>query len=220
MAKEILCTLGPASLNDRVIQRLEELGASLFRINLSHIDLEKLSDIISFVRDRTNVPICLDTEGAQVRTGKLLSGSIQINDNEYIRIVQNPVLGDDRTLNLYPNEIVEKLNIGDLVSIDFNAVLAQVVDVELDNVLLRILNGGTFGSNKAVTVDRPIEMPPLTKKDHAALSIGVAHGIDRVALSFANRGSDVDFIRSLSSPKAHQTMFSYYVEFRSYESRD
>ena len=80
MAKEILCTLGPASLNDRVIQRLEELGASLFRINLSHIDLEKLSDIISFVRDRTNVPICLDTEGAQVRTGKLLSGSIQIND--------------------------------------------------------------------------------------------------------------------------------------------
>ena len=144
MAKEILCTLGPASLNDRVIQRLEELGASLFRINLSHIDLEKLSDIISFVRDRTNVPICLDTEGAQVRTGKLLSGSIQINDNEYIRIVQNPVLGDDRTLNLYPNEIVEKLNIGDLVSIDFNAVLAQVVDVELDNVLLRILNGGTF----------------------------------------------------------------------------
>jgi len=36
MGNEIWRTLGPASLNDRVISWLEELGVSLFRLNLSH----------------------------------------------------------------------------------------------------------------------------------------------------------------------------------------
>ena len=42
--KEILCTLGPASLNDHMLARIEELGVSLLRINLSHTKLEDLSD--------------------------------------------------------------------------------------------------------------------------------------------------------------------------------
>ncbi len=54
MAREILCTLGPASMNDRVIYRLEELGVSLFRINLSHIKLDELANTIEFVRSRTH----------------------------------------------------------------------------------------------------------------------------------------------------------------------
>ena len=64
MKKEILCTLGPSSMNDRVISRLSELGVSLFRINLSHTKIEDLSGVIDFIRQRTQVPICLDSEGA------------------------------------------------------------------------------------------------------------------------------------------------------------
>ncbi|MCI0554686.1 MAG: pyruvate kinase, partial [Anaerolineae bacterium] len=61
---EILCTLGPASLDRRTIQRLEQSGATLFRINLSHTKLADLPRIIRTIREATPVPICLDTEGA------------------------------------------------------------------------------------------------------------------------------------------------------------
>ncbi len=44
MNKEILCTLGPASMNDLVISRLEDLGVTLFRINLSHTPLDDVAD--------------------------------------------------------------------------------------------------------------------------------------------------------------------------------
>ena len=74
--KEILCTLGPASLNDRVITRLEELGVTLFRINLSHTKLHDLPAIIDYIRSRSSVPIGLDTEGAQIRTGDMRNGRI------------------------------------------------------------------------------------------------------------------------------------------------
>ena len=202
MATEILCTLGPASLNERVICRLEELGVSLFRINLSHVMVEDLPDIIGFVRSKTQVPICLDTEGAQIRTGLLPAGRVEVQDNALVRITKDPARGDTEDLNLYPRDIVDTLQVGDLISIDFNAALGQVVDLEANYALLRILNGGTIGSNKAVTVDRPIAMPPLTEKDRAALELSLTYNIDRVALSFANRGSDVDQIRTLASTNA------------------
>ena len=72
MRKELLCTLGPASMNDRVIGRLTELGVALFRINLSHTTLDDLPSVIRFVQERTSVPVCLDSEGAQVRTGSFM----------------------------------------------------------------------------------------------------------------------------------------------------
>ena len=69
---EILCTIGPASLNEQVISRLEALGVGIFRINLSHTKAEELEAIIKQIQSITDVPICLDTEGAQIRTGDLL----------------------------------------------------------------------------------------------------------------------------------------------------
>lgn len=193
---ELLCTLGPASLNDRVIHWLERAGTSLLRLNLSHTKVENLERIVEFIQKRTSVPLCLDTEGAQVRTGPLADGKVTVRENRFVTAHARPVAGDQLSISLYPAYIVHKLEVGDFVSIDFNAVLSQVVEKRNDEVILRILNGGEIGQNKAVTVQRPLEMPPLTEKDRAAIAIGRRMGIRHFALSFAHRASDVDVIRS------------------------
>lgn len=193
---ELLCTLGPASLNDRVIHWLERVGTSLLRLNLSHTKVENLERIVEFIQKRTSVPLCLDTEGAQVRTGPLADGKVTVRENRFVTAHARPVAGDQLSISLYPAYIVHKLEVGDFVSIDFNAVLSQVVEKRNDEVILRILNGGEIGQNKAVTVQRPLEMPPLTEKDRAAIAIGRRMGIRHFALSFAHRASDVDVIRS------------------------
>ncbi|MBI3315833.1 MAG: pyruvate kinase, partial [Candidatus Omnitrophica bacterium] len=59
MAKEILCTLGPASMNERAITRLTALGVALFRLNLSHTKLQDVAPLIEKVRALTAVPLCL-----------------------------------------------------------------------------------------------------------------------------------------------------------------
>src|SRR5215510_13566949 len=158
-APEILCTLGPASLNRQTIQRLEQSGATLFRINLSHTKLTDLARIIETIRGATQVPICLDSEGAQIRTGEFVDGSINLRDNSIVRVHFRRVPADDRNFNLYPIGIAQLLNLGDFVSIDFNSVLVQVIDKNSDSVLMRVLQGGLVGQNKAVTVERDIPMP-------------------------------------------------------------
>src|ERR671924_481067 len=199
---ELLCTLGPASLNDRVFHWLEYVGASLLRINLSHTRIEDLERIVNFVQARTRLPICLDTEGAQVRTGPLADGKVTVRENRLLTAHARPVSGDQSNISFYPGYIVQKLQVGDFVSIDFNEVLSQVVEKRNDAVIIRILNGGQIGQNKAVTVQRPLEMAPLTEKDLAAVSLGRKMGIRHFALSFAHRASDVDFIRERAGAEA------------------
>ncbi len=196
MLKEILCTLGPASMEERMIARLEALGISLFRINLSHTPLDKVEEVVRNVQSWTSVPLSLDTEGAQVRTGTLAK-PFELKENEVVHAQREPILGDAACFNFYPYDIIDALNAGDLISIDFNSVLVQVVDKSDDRVKMRVLNGGLVGSNKAVTVERNIELPPLTDKDRGAVEIGMQMGVRHYALSFANYGKDVEFLRGM-----------------------
>lgn len=201
LGKEILCTLGPVSLNDRTIARLEGHGIGLFRINLSHTKLEDVEPVIHYIQKRSQVPVCLDTEGAQIRTGAFKSGRIELKDNDMVRIVGHAIVGDAKSFNLYPSGIIAQIKPGDLISIDFNSVLVQVIQKESEFLTVRVLTGGLLGQNKAVSVDRDIDLPPLTQKDIKALAIGKRLGIRHVALSFANRAKDVEQLRKAVHPK-------------------
>lgn len=196
--REVLCTVGPASLNERVLVRLEDLGVSLFRINLSHTKLKDLPAAVDFIRSHTAVPVCLDTEGAQVRTGDLVNGEVTLRENTIVHAHRQAVPGDANNLNFYPLDIVDELQEDDFISVDFNAVLVQVVEKTADRVSMRVIHGGVVGRNKAVTVERDLPLAPLTHKDMEALKWGRSAGIAHVALSFANRGSDVDAVRAIS----------------------
>jgi len=199
--KEILCTLGPASLNEHVIKRLQELGVDLFRINLSHTEISDLAQVIEFIRSHSSVPICLDTEGAQIRTSFVPDNELVLRENSIISIGKTASAPNTPHICLYPDYILDQLRVGDLLSIDFNSVIAQVTERMDTNVSARILISGHIGINKAVTLfSRNIRMPPLTEKDHQALAIGKDLGIKHVALSFANQGRDVDDIRKNAGP--------------------
>lgn len=203
MKKEILCTLGPASWDDRTLAQLEELGATLFRINLSHTRLDDLEGIIQSIQRRTKIPLCLDTEGAQIRTGELAGGEIHAEEGNTFYGFRDEVLGNAQQFNFYPLIVFDLLLPGDRISIDFNSVLVEVTRKDRDRIAMRVLEGGKIGQNKAVTVtNREVPLPVMTEKDHQALGLGKRMGIRHVALSFANRGSDVDLVRSLAAEGA------------------
>jgi pyruvate kinase len=203
MIKKLLCTLGPASFHDGVIQRLEELGTNLFRINLSHTRPEDLAETIDFIRQRSNVPICLDSEGAQIRTGSFVNDGFDLREATTIRIPVRRVPGDASSFNLYPKNIIHSLQVGDFISIDFNAVLVQIIALDEDEAVMRVMSGGRVGRNKAVTVERDIPLPPLTEKDRVCIEIGIEKGISNFALSFANTGADVEVLRNLVGSDAY-----------------
>ncbi|MCP4265436.1 MAG: sulfate adenylyltransferase [Candidatus Brocadiaceae bacterium] len=197
MEKEILCTIGPASLKESVLRRLNELPVTLLRINLSHTRLKDLSDRIRFIQTHSSIPICLDTEGAQIRTGRIIDGSVLIQESRTITIHKRQIAGDSVNISFYPTNSIDQLEIGDLICIDFDTALVQIIEKD-DTVLhAKVITEGVIGSNKAVSVNRPVKLDFLTEKDRKAINIALELGVRHIALSFASTGKDVELFRQL-----------------------
>ena len=64
---QVIITLGPSSLNGKFL-KFSNNNIDLLRLNMSHIEPEELEEKIKFIRKFTNTNICVDTEGAQIRT--------------------------------------------------------------------------------------------------------------------------------------------------------
>jgi pyruvate kinase len=197
---EILCTLGPSSMNERTIKRMTELGVTLFRLNLSHIPTDAIEESVHFVRQHTIVPVCLDTEGPQIRTGYVNEGMILLAEGAIIHLVREGVPGVDDCIHLRPGAAYNSLRVGDLVSIDFDSVLLSIAGVDQNGVSAHVICGGKVGSNKAVTVDRPIGLPILSEKDMVGIDVIRKLGLKQISLSFVNSKEDVLAVCKLLGP--------------------
>src|SRR5579872_2367897 len=106
-SRKVICTVGPASLKPRMIRRLEKLGVSLFRINLSHTPIEKVRPAIAFLLEHSTIPVCLDSEGAQVRTGTFAQSPTNLTKNSLIQVHRHPVSGTAERFNFTPAAVIE-----------------------------------------------------------------------------------------------------------------
>jgi pyruvate kinase len=192
----VLCTLGPASLRPAVIAGLEQRGVDIFRINLSHTALAAVEDTIRLVRQHASVPICLDTEGAQVRCG-MMAPEVALRVGQPVRLTPEKVVGTEDLISLRPASVFGTLRTGATLSVDFDGALLRVGLVDDRGATAIVVAEGRVCSNRAVTIDPAPTLPPLTTKDHRAIEIGVGMGVDHVALSFAASGDDVALVRNL-----------------------
>jgi pyruvate kinase len=197
MNTKILATLGPSSLNDEVVKELTKKGVDLFRINLSHTQLGDVREIIENIQFWTDVPVCLDSEGAQIRNQDMVSESVNFKKNSVIKIHHTPVVGDSNNISFTPNNVSQQLKVGDEIRVDFNSVCFCITKVQ-DDFLLAIVNrGGTVGSNKAADTNADIKLSAVTPKDEKAFEIGLSMGVKNFSLSFTNSANDVLQVRNI-----------------------
>ncbi|MGH8999284.1 MAG: pyruvate kinase, partial [Acidimicrobiia bacterium] len=196
MKIKILSTLGPASLRKDVICGLDERGVDLFRINLSHTPPERVLPTIELVRRYSNIPICLDTQGAQVRCGHMEDGVV-VDRGMRVRLTGEAIVGDAAGFTLWPASVFVGLRPGDQIRVDFGGALLQIDETGDGWATATVLEKGMVRSNKAVNIDPHPQLAPITDSDVAAIEIGVAAGIRHYALSFASSAADVEMVRAL-----------------------
>jgi pyruvate kinase len=204
---KIIATLGPATSTEQDILTIRDKGVDFVRINMSHSSIPDLKRYIGLAQD-AGIPFILDTEGSQVRTGDLETEVICFQENDEILIRSQPIVGNRREIALKPGSILEQLQPGDLIHIDFDTLILRVMDVSSAAqgvITTRAITGGFIGKNKAVVLDlalrRPVQLPPLTEKDLQSIELGLAMGVNHIACSFIRTGSAVDEVRRLTRNK-------------------
>ena len=160
----ILCTLGPSSFNKTFLEFANK-NVNLLRINLSHVSLKTLPGLIKKIRLYSKVPICIDTEGAQIRT-KIKKKKI-LRKNSSIKIFRK-----NNEFSLYPLEVFDKLKIGDKLDIGFEGLKVQIKKKNKSVLISKVLSEGTLEQNKGVhLINRPIKLNYVTEKDLKAIDI-------------------------------------------------
>ena len=203
MKTKILVTLGPASFSEEAVSACAKLGVGLFRINLSHTPLDAVEDTIKKIQSWTDVPVCLDSEGAQLRNQIMASGEVFFDEGDRIRIPFTAVTGSKAEISFTPPEMASRFEPGDLLRIDFDGAEFEITEKQPDHCRAVAVRAGLVGSNKAADVNRDLPFEPLTPKDLGAIEIGLKNGIKNFALSFANRPEDVIKMRTVCGPDAH-----------------
>ena len=181
---KILCTLGPSSLNKKFLSFAKN-KVSLLRLNLSHIDLLDLTKKIKFIKKYSNIPICIDTEGAQIRTKVLKEKNF--NKNEIIKVKKNSI-----KFSFYPEEVNDKLKVNDELDIGFLGLKLKITKINKKEITYKVTKGGKLENNKGVHLcNRKINLNYLTKKDYDAIKIAKKNKINYFALSFTNSTKDI-----------------------------
>jgi pyruvate kinase len=192
---QILATLGPSSLNNSVIKKLDDLEIDLLRLNMSHVNISSLEGFIKQIRQLSKIPICIDTEGAQVRSNCFKNNAAFFKKGSVIKIHKDERIGDNHNMSFSPTGIVDKFQVNDVIYIDFNSVSLKVIEKNRDYLDAQVLTEGEVGSNKASNLNREIELDVFTDKDLQAFEIGMQNNINNYSLSFTNHSSDVDKLR-------------------------
>jgi pyruvate kinase len=203
MNVNVLVTLGPSSVNKTTIEELSKQGVSLFRINLSHTSLDDIAGLIESIQSWTDIPICLDSEGAQLRNQVMTTESVFFSKNDMVVIHHSPVVGDCNNISFTPHNAHKEFRVGDRIRVDFDSVVLRIVERQKDCHIALVCDEGCVGSNKAADIDRKIQLNPVTVKDEAAFRVGLDMGVNNFSLSFTNRASDVHKIRSIIGSKSN-----------------
>ena len=192
---KILCTLGPSSLNE-VFLKFSKKNVSLLRLNMSHTRLNNLEKQIKFIKKYTNTPICIDTEGAQIRTTKT-SGKIKIKKNQKVILEYNNCKSNKSKICLYPKTNFLNFKKGSKIYIGFEELVLKIEKIYQNKLIAKVIEEGFLESNKGVHFQDNIKLQSLTNKDIKAISIAKKYNIKYFALSFANSNKDITTIKKL-----------------------
>ena len=201
----IVCTIGPASESEEMLTKLVNAGMNVARINFSHGGYEENAvkiDTIKKVRTAFNkpVPLCLDTKGPEIRTGKLESGDekVKIEEGQKFTFLYEDVIGNNTKTSISYKGLSEDVKPGASILVDDGAIEFRVDEVVGKDVVCTAVNSGMLGSRKTVNVrGLKLNLPALSEKDITDLKNGVKAGFDYIFASFVRRADDLHQMRKL-----------------------
>ncbi len=204
----IIATLGPASYGLETVTALAMAGVDVFRLNFSHGSHENHAAAIAWVRqvetalDRP-LAILADLQGPKLRIGRFAQGSIALQPGQMLRLDLDGAPGDAARVCLPHPEILAALGPGDVILLDDGRVQLRVVEAGEGFARTQVMAGTVLSDRKGVNIPGAvIPIPAMTDKDHADLAFALEQGVDWVALSFVQRGSDMLQLRELVQGRA------------------
>ncbi|SDI73493.1 pyruvate kinase [Pseudobutyrivibrio sp. 49] len=199
---KIICTIGPASMNEETLTAMAKAGMNVARMNFSHGDHEEQGmkmDLVKKVRKKLNLPIAilLDTKGPEYRIGTFKDGSVTVNEGDVFTFTTDDVEGDQTRVSVSHKNLHNDLKVGDTLSVCNGIVFFEVTEVKGHDVITKCTAGGTMSNKKSMSFPNKVMSGPyLSEQDKKDILFGIENDVDFVAASFVSTKQDMVELRT------------------------
>jgi len=202
---KIVATLGPASSDPAVLEKLIGLGVDVARLNFSHGHHEDHAQMLDRLRGASRhlgkaVAVLQDLQGPKIRTGPLKAGKagVQLESGaELVITTEGEIAGDARMVSTTYPHLSEDVRPGDRLLVDDGLLELRVLSTDGVRTRAEVVEGGMLGEHKGINLPGiALRAEALSEKDRADLAFGLAHGVDYVGLSFVRSADDIGLCRA------------------------
>jgi pyruvate kinase len=192
---KMVCTLGPSTDADEVVERLVRGGLDMARINMSHGDRTQHRAAVERVRavaaqEGRPVPVLVDLAGPKIRVGQL-EGPLELLPGDQVVFAPEGRQRPGEIPTTY-ERLARDLGPGEQVLLDDGLLELRCVSTDGERATLEVVRGGQLKSRKGINLPGvEVDTPSMTDKDMADLEFALEVGAEYVGLSFVRRPSDV-----------------------------
>ncbi|MDO5028246.1 MAG: pyruvate kinase [Bacillota bacterium] len=201
---KVVCTIGPASESEQMLEKLMLAGMNVARLNFSHGNHEEHQmriDRIKKVAKKLNLPIAimLDTKGPEIRLGNFKEGPIEVEEGDTFTLTTRDILGDQNIVAVSHKGLAGDVQVGSAILIDDGLIELEVKEiVDGTDIVCLVKNSGQLSNHKGVNVPNVrISLPAVTEKDKEDILFGIENQVDFLAASFVRKKEDVFEIRRI-----------------------
>jgi len=206
---KIVATLGPASSDPDILEKMIRAGVNVVRLNFSHGVAQDHIDRARLVREAAaragrEVAIMADLQGPKIRVGKFAQGKVQLEQGaQFILDASRTTPGDIQGVGLDYKELPQDVKPGDMLLLNDGLIVLQVDAVKGEAVHTTVQLGGELSNNKGINKKGGgLTAPALTAKDMEDIKTAMSFQADYVAVSFPKNATDMEMARQLANVAA------------------
>lgn len=200
---KIICTLGPSSREERVMEEMLKAGMNAARLNFSHgthQEHRKTIETFRRVRDRLGVPaaLVLDTKGPEIRLGDFKRGKEILEEGKEFTLTTEKLEGSASKVSVSYKDLPSQVKEGTRILIDDGRLRLKVLSATEKEISCLVEAGGPVSSRKGVNIPgQPLDLEYISEADVQDILFGIEMNVDYIAASFVRSGNDVKELRRL-----------------------
>ena len=152
---KIVCTLGPSTPNQQIIESMIESGMSIARLNMSHGSQSEHLAMSENVRRaskklKTPIGIMVDVPGTKFRIGPVQAGVVNLDIDDKVELTSKNTSTNDKHFTVVPEGIENNIEIGDSILIDDGLIELKVNTIEHNILKCSVVRGGRVTEGRGV----------------------------------------------------------------------
>lgn len=202
---KIVCTIGPATDDDKILREMMLAGMNVARFNFSHGDYDihkKRFEQVTRLRNELGIPVAtmLDTKGPEIRLGKFVDDKpVEIYDGDAFILTTEDVPCTAERASITFKGLPADVSVGTRILINDGVIELKAEKITATDIVCKVISGGTLSNNKGVNVPGvELSMPYLSERDMSDLEFGSKLGFDFIAASFVRSSADINYLKKFT----------------------